>query len=93
LYVLCARRKLEIRHPDNCIQCGACVAQCPEDALRLRYDDGRIVEAATIRRTRMNMLGRRTVAVPDPPQRQDLAGHPPRSFQEFATDFKGFFAS
>lgn len=60
------RRKVEIKRPDQCIQCGACVVQCPEDALRFRYDDGRVVEAATIRRTRMNMVGRRTVEVDDP---------------------------
>ena len=58
-----ARRQVEIAKPDQCIQCGACVVQCPEDALRFRYDDGRVVEAATIRATRMNMLGRRTVEV------------------------------
>jgi len=57
------RRKVEIKHPDQCIQCGACIVQCPEDALRFHYEDGRIVEAATIRTTRMNMLGRRTVEV------------------------------
>ena len=57
------RRKVEIRKPDQCIECGACIVQCPEDALRFRYGDGRVVEAATIRRTRMNMLGRRSVQV------------------------------
>jgi NAD-dependent dihydropyrimidine dehydrogenase PreA subunit len=64
------RRKVEIKNPDQCIQCGACIVQCPKDALRFRYDDGRVVEAPTIRRTRMNMLGRRTVEVRD---RQDQA--------------------
>ncbi len=57
------RRKVEIQRPDDCIECGACIVQCPEDALRFHYDDGRIVEAATIRTTRTNMLGRRTVEV------------------------------
>jgi len=57
------RRKVELVKPDQCIQCGACIVQCPEDALRFRYADGRVVEAATIRTTRMNMLGRRTVGV------------------------------
>ncbi len=56
-------RKVEINDPDQCIQCGACIVQCPEDALRFRYDDDRVVEAPTIRRTRMNMLGRRSVSV------------------------------
>jgi NAD-dependent dihydropyrimidine dehydrogenase PreA subunit len=60
------RRKVEIKRGDDCIQCGACIVQCPEDALRFRYDDNRVVEAATIRRTRMNMLGRRTVDLPEP---------------------------
>jgi NAD-dependent dihydropyrimidine dehydrogenase PreA subunit len=57
------RRKVEINKPDQCIQCGACIVQCPKDALRFRYDDGRVVEATTIRRTRMNLLGRRRVEV------------------------------
>jgi len=57
------RRKVEILHPGQCIQCGACIVQCPEDALRFRYDDGRVVGAPTIRSTRMNLLGRRRVRV------------------------------
>ena len=57
------RRKVEINKPDQCIQCGACIVQCPADALRFRYDDGRVVEAATIRGTRMNLLGRRRVEI------------------------------
>ena len=59
------RRKVEINKPDQCIQCGACIVQCPTDALRFRYDDGRVVEAPTIRRTRMNLLGRRSIEVRD----------------------------
>ncbi|MCG6954489.1 MAG: 4Fe-4S dicluster domain-containing protein [Gemmatimonadetes bacterium] len=59
------RRKVAIARPDQCIQCGACVVQCPESALRFRYADGSVVEAETIRRTRMNMVGKRTVPVPD----------------------------
>ncbi len=62
--VLCmdgVRRKVEIAQPESCIRCGACIVQCPSDALRFRFDDGRIVEPDTVRRTRLNMLGRRTV--------------------------------
>jgi NAD-dependent dihydropyrimidine dehydrogenase PreA subunit len=58
-----ARRKVEINKPDQCIECGACIVQCPEDALRFAYDDGSVVEADTIRTTRLNMLGRRSVQV------------------------------
>jgi len=55
--------KVTIARPEQCIQCGACIVQCPTDALRFRYQDGRVAEAPTVRSTRMNMLGRRTVAV------------------------------
>ena len=63
------RRKVRIARPDNCIACGACIVQCPEDALLFRYPDGRTVEATTIRATRLNMLGRRTVPVESPAPR------------------------
>lgn len=56
-------RKVAVLRPTDCIQCGACIVQCPSDALRFRYGDRRVVEATTIRSTRMNMLGRRTVRV------------------------------
>lgn len=58
-------QKVEVVRPSDCIQCGACIVQCPYDALRFRYDDGRLVEPATIRRTRINMMGRRTVQLPE----------------------------
>ncbi len=56
-------RKVEIVEPDLCIQCGACIVQCPEDALRFRRPDGRVVEPETIRTTRLNLLGSRTIEV------------------------------
>ncbi len=56
-------RKVEIVDQASCIRCGACVVQCPEDALRFRRPDGRIVEPKTIRTTRLNLLGRRTIDV------------------------------
>jgi NAD-dependent dihydropyrimidine dehydrogenase PreA subunit len=52
-------RKVEIVRPDNCIRCGACIVQCPQDALRFRFADGSIVEPTTVRQTRLNLLGRR----------------------------------
>jgi NAD-dependent dihydropyrimidine dehydrogenase PreA subunit len=48
---------------EACIACAACIVQCPEDALFFTFPDGRIVEPATIRRTRLNMLGDRSVEV------------------------------
>ncbi|MCA9609998.1 MAG: 4Fe-4S dicluster domain-containing protein [Myxococcales bacterium] len=56
-------RKVRVVRPDQCIECGACVVQCPSDALRFRFADGRVAEPETLRTTRMNMLGRRTVRV------------------------------
>ncbi len=56
-------RKVEIVDPDSCIQCGACIVQCPENALRFRRADGRVVEPETIRTTRLNLLGSRTIEV------------------------------
>ena len=58
-------RKVSVTRPTDCIQCGACIVQCPSDALRFRYENDRVVEAMTVRSTRMNMLGRRTVEVND----------------------------
>jgi len=60
------RRKVTVARPDACIRCAACIVQCPEDALRFRFEDDRVVEAATIRRTRLNLLGGRTVEVREP---------------------------
>jgi ferredoxin len=67
-----AERRLEmfldrvvVTAPGQCIQCGACVVQCPESALRFRYADGSVVEADTIRSTRMNMVGKQTIRMPD----------------------------
>lgn len=60
-----SKKKVDIEKPRNCIECGACIVQCPRDALRFRYDDGRVAEASVLRKTRMNMLGKRTIPVTD----------------------------
>ncbi len=60
------RRKVVIREPEACICCAACIVQCPEDALRFRFPDGRVAEASVLRRTRLNLLGKRTVELRDP---------------------------
>jgi ferredoxin len=48
-----------------CVQCGACIVQCPSDALFFRYDDGSIVGPEVIRRTRLNLLARRSIKISD----------------------------
>ncbi len=47
---------------DECVQCGACIVQCPFDALFFRSPTGAIVGAGTVRRFKLNLLGNRTVA-------------------------------
>jgi NAD-dependent dihydropyrimidine dehydrogenase PreA subunit len=55
-------RKVELSHDDRCIKCGACVVQCPQDALYFAADDGRRrIEPDTIRRYKLNLLGSRAV--------------------------------
>lgn len=54
-------RKVELAHSDRCIRCGACVVQCPTDALSFEDERGRRIEPATIRRFKLNLLGQRTV--------------------------------
>ncbi len=57
------RRKVTLAKPDACLLCGACIVQCPDDALQFRFDDGRVVQPETVRSTRLNLLGRRSVPV------------------------------
>ena len=53
--------KVELAHDERCIRCGACVVQCPKDALSFEDGSGRRVEPETIRRFKLNLLGRRSV--------------------------------
>jgi NAD-dependent dihydropyrimidine dehydrogenase PreA subunit len=57
-------RKIEMAHDDRCIRCGACVVQCPMDALAFEDGRGRRVEPDTIRRYKLNLLGKRAVESP-----------------------------
>jgi NAD-dependent dihydropyrimidine dehydrogenase PreA subunit len=57
------RHRVLIERPDACIRFCACIVQRPSDALRFRYPEGRVIPAAVVKRTRMNLLGRRTVEV------------------------------
>ena len=47
----------------ECVQCGACIVQCPEDALVFSYPDGRTIAPEQIRRYKLNMLGERVKAL------------------------------
>ena len=57
------RHKAVIALPDACVQCGACVVQCPEDALAFVAPSGQRIAPGTIRTYKLNLLGRRAIAV------------------------------
>ena len=54
-------RKIELAHDERCVRCGACIVQCPTDALAFETADGRRVEPDVIRRFKLNLLGSRSV--------------------------------
>jgi ferredoxin len=58
-----ARHKVNLLGPNRCVQCGACVVQCPFDALFFRSPKGDIVPPETIRKFRLNLMGKRLVRV------------------------------
>jgi NAD-dependent dihydropyrimidine dehydrogenase PreA subunit len=55
------RRVAFLPRKGQCVQCGACVVQCPFDALHFLSPAGDIVAPDTIRRFKLNLLGNRTV--------------------------------
>lgn len=44
---------------DACVQCGACLVQCPFDALSFVAPDGRIIPPDVIRTYKLNLMGHR----------------------------------
>jgi NAD-dependent dihydropyrimidine dehydrogenase PreA subunit len=54
-------RKVALAHDDRCIRCGACVVQCPQDALFFEDEAGARIEPDVIRKYKLNLLGRRSV--------------------------------
>jgi NAD-dependent dihydropyrimidine dehydrogenase PreA subunit len=60
----CAEQgKVALAHDERCVRCGACIVQCPTDALFFEDGAGRRIEPDTIRRFKLNLLGRRSVRV------------------------------
>jgi NAD-dependent dihydropyrimidine dehydrogenase PreA subunit len=55
------QRKVALAHDERCIRCGACVVQCPKDALFFEGEGGERIEPAVIRRFKLNLLGERKV--------------------------------
>jgi len=46
-----------------CEQCGACIVQCPSDALWFESPDYKIIPPETIRKYKLNLIGKRIVNV------------------------------
>jgi NAD-dependent dihydropyrimidine dehydrogenase PreA subunit len=55
-------RRVLLAHDDRCVRCGACIVQCPMDALAFEDDAGRRIEPDVIRRFKLNLLGTRTIS-------------------------------
>jgi NAD-dependent dihydropyrimidine dehydrogenase PreA subunit len=71
------RHKAVIALADACVQCGACVVQCPEDALAFVGPSGERIPPETIRTYKLNLLGRRAIAVPPQKDVPNPGGSPP----------------
>jgi ferredoxin len=50
---------------DRCVQCGACIVQCPFDTLYFENPKGEIILPETIREFKLNLMGKRLVKVID----------------------------
>ncbi|HEX9974595.1 MAG TPA: HgcAB-like fusion protein [bacterium] len=48
---------------ENCVQCGACIVQCPYDALYFQSPKGEIITAELIRKYKLNLIGERIVEI------------------------------
>ncbi len=54
-------RTIVVAHDERCVRCGACIVQCPMDALAFEDGAGDRIEPDVIRRFKLNLLGKRTV--------------------------------
>jgi NAD-dependent dihydropyrimidine dehydrogenase PreA subunit len=56
------RRLATLPRPGSCVQCGACLVQCPFDALFFESPGGEVLTPQTVRRFKLNLMGRRLVS-------------------------------
>jgi len=55
------RRIPEVVNQDSCVHCGACIVQCPFDALFFESQKGEIIAPEIIRKYKVNLLGKRGI--------------------------------
>jgi NAD-dependent dihydropyrimidine dehydrogenase PreA subunit len=53
------RRVASLSRAEQCVQCGACIVQCPFDALYFQTPKGDMATPDMIRRFKLNLLGKR----------------------------------
>ncbi len=56
-----ARHRATMVYPGACVQCGACIVQCPEDALAFVTPAGELIPPEMIRGSKVQLSGRRSV--------------------------------
>ena len=54
--------KASVISENECVQCGACIVQCPEDALAFVSPSGQRISPEDIRKYKLNLLGERVGA-------------------------------
>ena len=54
-----SRHLATIPGAERCVQCGACIVQCPFDALYFKAPSGQILPPETIRKFKLNLMGKR----------------------------------
>jgi NAD-dependent dihydropyrimidine dehydrogenase PreA subunit len=53
--------KATLPRAERCVQCGACIIQCPFDALCFRNPKGEVILPETMRKYKQNLLGKRVM--------------------------------
>jgi NAD-dependent dihydropyrimidine dehydrogenase PreA subunit len=57
------KRMASLPRVARCVQCGACIVQCPFDALDFRSPKGEVLSPETVRKFKLNLQGKRLVRV------------------------------
>jgi NAD-dependent dihydropyrimidine dehydrogenase PreA subunit len=52
-----------IPRANECVQCGACIVQCPYDALYFKSPKGEILSPESVRKFKLNLVGKRLVKI------------------------------
>jgi NAD-dependent dihydropyrimidine dehydrogenase PreA subunit len=62
-YTVVKKHSVAMIEKDRCVKCGACIVQCPFDALYFKEVSGKILSPETIRKFKLNLKGKRAVRV------------------------------